>query len=71
MNLLFKIKHKFKKKEDITHKQINFDDSEYKHQMTLVNLAEMGVSVESIQSYDTSIKKINEFSRMIDSYIRH
>lgn len=71
MNLLLKIKHKFKKKEDITHKQINFDDSEYKHQMTLVNLAEMGVSVESIQSYDTSIKKINEFSRMIDSYIRH
>lgn len=71
MNLLFKIKNKFKKKEDITHKQINFDNSEYKHQMTLVNLAEMGVSVESIQSYDASIKKINEFSKMIDSYIRH
>lgn len=69
MNLLSKIKSKVWKEENLViHDKVDFDHSEYKHQMTLVNLAEMGVSMESIQSYDNSIKKINELSKTMDSY---
>lgn len=72
MNLLSKIKSKIWKKENlIVHDKVDFDHAEYKHQMTLVNLAEMGVSMESIQSYDNSIKKINELSKAMDSYNKY